>query len=63
MVRALVENRAVDRDDLLDELMKTKVTKALNIPEHIVFGSQSSQVFRRNYDEFMKPAIHIGLYH
>lgn len=61
MFRTLVKK--VDernRDDILEELMQGKVSKALNIPKNVTWGAQSSRTFRSLHGDFMKPAIHMG---
>lgn len=72
MYRTLVErnyNRDYDIDDIdgrqridpLTELMRGPVSEALNISEHIVFGSQSNIVFSTLFGDFMKPDIEMGM--
>ena len=59
MYRTLVTRDA--DDDLLNEIMNGPVTEALNIPKHVVWGSQSGVTFRTLYTEFMKPVINYGM--
>jgi serine carboxypeptidase 1 len=48
-----------DRDQMLDDLMNLEVRTALGLPEKIVFGSQSSAVFRTLGIDFMKPVTNV----
>lgn len=54
-------HRAAGSELSLDELMWGKVSEALKIPKHVVWGSQSGATFKTHYGEFMKPVVHIGL--
>lgn len=49
-----------DRDQMLEDLMRNNVSKALNIPENVKWGSQGGTTFTRLMGDFMKPVIHIG---
>lgn len=61
MFRTLVTREdEANRDATLAKLMKGAVSKALNIPKHVVWGSQSYATFTTHSEEFMKPVIHIG---
>jgi serine carboxypeptidase 1 len=44
---------------MLADLMNTEVKTALGLPEKIVFGSQSSAVFRTLAIDFMKPVVNV----
>lgn len=57
MYRTLVK---YEKSNSLDELMKGAVSEALNIPKHVIWGSQSEAVFSYLSGDFMKPVIHIG---
>lgn len=61
MFRTLVKKEdETDRDSILEKLMQGKVSKALQIPKHVIWGSQSSATFTTLNEDFMKPAIHMG---
>ncbi|XP_037959932.1 retinoid-inducible serine carboxypeptidase-like [Teleopsis dalmanni] len=48
-----------DRDQLLEDLMRGPVVKALNITSKVKWGAQSGSTFTRQMGDFMKPVIHI----
>ncbi|XP_067624265.1 retinoid-inducible serine carboxypeptidase-like [Eurosta solidaginis] len=48
-----------DRDQILDDLMRGPVTRALNVTSGKRWGSQSSITFTRLQGDFMKPVVHI----
>ncbi|XP_030372285.1 retinoid-inducible serine carboxypeptidase-like [Scaptodrosophila lebanonensis] len=48
-----------DRDQMLLNLMRGPVAKALGIPKTIRWGSQGDTVFEIHQTDFMKPVIHI----
>ncbi|XP_023305748.2 retinoid-inducible serine carboxypeptidase-like [Lucilia cuprina] len=48
-----------NRDQMLQDLMRGNVSKALGIPSKVKWGSQSSNTFTRQMGDFMKPVIHI----
>lgn len=49
-----------DADTMLEELMRGPVSKALEIPEHVVWGSQSDATFETLAEDFMWPVVDIG---
>lgn len=49
-----------NRDDLLEDLMRGEVSKALNIPANVTWGAQSQITFNALSGDFMKPVVHIG---
>nr|AYV99579.1 venom polypeptide [Dolopus genitalis] len=52
-------DRPISRRQTLDQLMKGAVSKTLNIPRHVTWGSQSNVVFSTLSGDFMKPVVHI----
>ncbi|KAH8302961.1 hypothetical protein KR044_012478, partial [Drosophila immigrans] len=48
-----------NRDQMLAELMKGPVTKALNITTGVTWGAQSGTTFNKQRGDFMKPVVHI----
>lgn len=44
----------------LDDLMRGQVSAALGIPSHVVFGSQSNDVFRYLNEDFMWDVTDVG---
>lgn len=62
MYNTLVRHNARQQssEDPLDDLMTGAVSEALNIPEHVVWGSQSSITFNTLAGDFMKPTIDYG---
>ncbi|ALC43281.1 CG31821, partial [Drosophila busckii] len=48
-----------NRDKMLEELMLTNVTEALNITTGVKWGAQSGTTFSKLMGDFMKPAVHI----
>lgn len=60
MLSLLTEYDEVDRDKVLETLMRGKVSAALNIPAHVRWGSLSGKTFTTLAGDFMKPAIHMG---
>lgn len=51
-----VENEDEDDNDL-ESLMRGEVHKALNLPETVIWGSQSTAVFDTLAGDFMKPVV------
>lgn len=49
-----------DADSMLDDLMRGPVSEALNIPEHVVWGSQSDITFETLMEDFMWPVVDVG---
>lgn len=60
MFRTLTQYDEVDRDVVLQTLMRGKVSEALNIPPEVKWGSMSGATFTTLAGDFMKPVIHIG---
>lgn len=60
MYNILVRHNARASGDPLDDIMTGVVSEALNIPEHVVWGSQSSITFDTLAGDFMKPTIDYG---
>uniref|UniRef100_A0A1L8EFY1 Retinoid-inducible serine carboxypeptidase n=1 Tax=Haematobia irritans TaxID=7368 RepID=A0A1L8EFY1_HAEIR len=48
-----------NRDQMLDNLMRGPVSKALGVPSHIKWGYQSGSTFNQLRGDFMKPVIHV----
>ncbi|XP_055856949.1 retinoid-inducible serine carboxypeptidase-like [Episyrphus balteatus] len=48
-----------NRDQILQNLMRGAVSKALKIPKNVVWGSQSSTTFNVLMGDFMKPVVDI----
>lgn len=44
----------------LYDLMNGDVKKALKIPDSVVWGSQSNNVFNFLWEDFMKPVTNVG---
>lgn len=60
MFRTLVKFDARDdRDQTLDDLMNGPVKEALEIPESVRWGGQSSITFRTLNEDFMKPVTDV----
>lgn len=49
-----------ERDDILEALMNGAVREALDIPDHVVWGSQSGITFNTLAGDFMKPVTDVG---
>lgn len=49
-----------NRDQMLSDLMRANVTKALGLPSHVKWGSQSGLTFQKLRGDFMKPVIDVG---
>uniref|UniRef100_A0A1A9VMJ8 Retinoid-inducible serine carboxypeptidase n=1 Tax=Glossina austeni TaxID=7395 RepID=A0A1A9VMJ8_GLOAU len=48
-----------NRDQMLSDLMRANVTKALGLPSHVKWGSQSGLTFQKLRGDFMKPVIDV----
>lgn len=60
MYNTLVRHGARASADPLDDLMLGAVSEALNIPEHVLWGSQGYTTFNTLAGDFMKPTIDYG---
>lgn len=65
MISASLYRKLVLMDDesfSLDDLMRSQVAPALEMPSHVIFGSQSNAVFSYLNEDFMWPVTDIGNY-
>lgn len=60
MINLLVRHGQRADVDPLDELMTGPVSEALDIPSHVVWGSQGGKTFSILAGDFMKPDIDYG---
>jgi hypothetical protein len=61
-VLGLINKLLLRDDEDLDNFMNTVVKETLQIPEEIIWGGQSNDVFSALYEDFMKPATEVGMY-